>query len=306
MEGRAPQMFAGKRRSRQGRTAPRRVSLCMAFSLAVLSLWPALAVACPPILKSVTVPPNGNHPTSLWSLPSNVTSQFVQTSASSDVNEDGYFRSLLTFNTVDPGQTAFLDPFDFAPGVYYLHVAGHDNRCRGGVCPPIQFSDVMSFDVGAPAAATSAVSSSLADRAVNSAAIDCSGGGGGGAGPALPSTTGGPGPDKVRPLENLSFAPVQDIDKLFVKARMSEAGSLHASATVSTSGASKVYRFKTVSRSVAANVFTKLRLKLAKKNLKAVKRALKKRKRLKAKITITAVDKSKNKRSQKATIRLKN
>jgi hypothetical protein len=305
MNERAPRMFAGKRRSRQGRTAPRRVSLCMAFSLAVLSLWPALAVACPPILKSVTVQPSGNHPTALWTLPSNVTSQFVQTSEKSDVNEDGYFRSLVTFNTVDPGQTAFSDPVEFAPGVYYLHVAGHDSRCRGGVCPPIEFSNVMSFDVEAPVAAPSAVSSSLADRAVNSAAIDCSGGGGG-AGPPLPSTTGGPGPDKVRPLQNLSFAPVQDVDKLFVRARMSEAGTLQASATVSIGGASKVYRFKTVLRSVAANAFTKLRLKLTKKKLKAVKRALKKRKHLKAKITVTAVDKAKNKRSQKATIRLKN
>jgi hypothetical protein len=87
---------------------------------------------------------------------------------------------------------------------------------------------------------------------------------------------------------------------------MSEAGTLRASATVSVGGASKVYRFKTVSRPVGANVFTKLRLKLAKKKLKAVKRALKKRKKLKAKITITAVDKSKNQRSQKASIRLKN
>jgi hypothetical protein len=81
---------------------------------------------------------------------------------------------------------------------------------------------------------------------------------------------------------------------------------LRAGATVSVAGASKVYRFKAVSRSVAANRFTKLRLKLAKKKLKAVKRALKQRKRLRAKIKVTATDKAGNKRSQKATIRLKN
>ena len=121
------------------------------------------------------------------------------------------------------------------------------------------------------------------------------GGGGGGGGTA----------DKVAPLETLSYGGLQDIDKLFVRAKMSEAGTLSASATVSVAGASKVYRFKTVTKSASANVSTKLRLKLAKKRLKTVKKALKKGKRLKAKVTITATDKAKNKRSQKATIRLK-
>ena len=254
--------------------------LCAAFVLAGLMLWPALAVADPPVLKSVTVPLNGNHPTSVWSLPPNVTSQFIQTSASSDVNEDGYFRSLVNFNAVDPGQTAFVDPFEFQPGVYYLHVAGHDKKCvRESVCPPIQFSEVLTFQVP---------------------------GVGSGPGGTLPNTTGGPGPDRIAPIEVLSFAPVQDVDKLFVRARMSEAGTLTARATVSVAGASKIYRFKTVSRSAAANVSKKLSLKLAKKRLKAVKRALKKGKRLKAKVTVTATDKARNKKAQKATIRLKN
>jgi hypothetical protein len=129
---------------------------------------------------------------------------------------------------------------------------------------------------------------------------------GSGPGGTLPSTTGGPGRDRIAPIEVLSFAPVQDVDKLFVRARMSEAGTLTARATVSVAGASKIYRFKTVSRKAAANVTKKLRLRLAKKRLKAVKRALRKGKRLKAKVTVTATDKARNKKAQKATIRLKN
>jgi hypothetical protein len=216
----------------------------------------------------------------VWSLPPNVASQFIQTSESSDVNEDGYFRTLVNFNAVDPGQTAFVDQFEFQPGVYYLHVAGHDKKCpRESVCPPIEFSEVMTFQVP---------------------------GVGSGPGGTLPSTTGGPGPDRIAPIEVLSFAPVQDVDKLFVRARMSEAGTLTARATVSVAGASKIYRFKTVSRAAAANVSKKLSLRLAKKRLKAVKRALKKGKRLKAKVTVTATDKARNKKAQKATIRLKN
>jgi hypothetical protein len=249
--------------------------------LASLSLWPAAAAATPPVLQSVTVELDENHPTLVWSLPPNVSSEFVQTSRSADVDENGYFPTIVSFNTLDKAQTSFRDPFEFANGIYYAHVAGHDQRCRGpSTCPPIEFSEVMSFQVPGV------------------------GSGPGGPG-TLPDTRGGPGPDRVRPLQNLSFAPVQDIDKLFVRARMSEPGRLRAAATVSVGGASKVYRFKTVSRSVAANVFTKLRLKLAKKKLKAVKRALAKRKRLKARITVTAVDKSGNKRAQKATVRLK-
>jgi hypothetical protein len=273
-------MFAGKRRSREGRMALRRVGLSTALLLALLSLWPALAVASPPVLKSVIVAQNENHPLSTWTLPADVTSQFIQTSASSEVNEDGYFNSLVDFNTVGPAQTTFLDEFEFADGVYYLHVAGHEKRCtRQSICSPIEFSDVMTFQVP---------------------------GVGSGPGGTLPPTSGGPGPDRVAPFETLRFAPVQRVAKLFVTARMSEPGTLSARATVSVGGASKIYRFKTVSRSAVANVPVKLRLKLAKKRLKAVKRALKKGKRLKAKVTVTAIDKARNKKSQKATVLLKN
>jgi hypothetical protein len=183
-------------------------------------------------------------------------------------------------------------------------VAGHDKRCRLGVCPAIEFSEVMSFEVAGAAVASPAAFTSTSVPSARTAAINCAASAVPAA-PPLPSTSGGPGPDRIRPIEVLSFAPVQDIDKLIVKARMSEEGTLTARASVSVAGASKTYRFKTVKRSVAANVQAKLRLKLAKKQLKAVKRALKKRKRLKAKITVTAADRAKNKRSQRATVRLR-
>ena len=244
-----------------------------------MALWPTLAVADPPVLKSVTVELNQNHPTSTWALPEGVSSQFIQTSESSNVNADGYFTTLENFNVVSPSATSFFDPYNFPSGVYYLHVAGHDKKCRtAAVCPPVEFSEIMSFQVP---------------------------GVGVGPGGTLPFTGGGPGPDKVLPLQTLTFAPIQDVDRLFVRAQMSEPGTLRASAKVSVPGASKVYGFKTVSRAVGSNVRTKLRLKLAKKRLKTVKRALRRGKRLKARITVTATDKAGNKRAQKATIRLK-
>jgi hypothetical protein len=253
--------------------------LCTAATLVALALWPALAAATPPVLTSVVVAQNGNHPSSTWTLPAGVSSQFIQVSRSSEVNEDGYFTTLETFNPLAKTQTTFFDEFNYDDGVYYLHVAGHDQRCRGAsTCPPVEFSRVMSFQVP---------------------------GIGSGPGGTLPPTGGGPGADKVRPFQTLTFAPIQDVDKLLVRARMSEAGTLRATARVSAPGASKVYKFKTASRAVGANVLTKLRPKLARKHLKAVKRALRRGDKLKARITVTATDKAGNKRSQKATVRLK-
>ena len=266
-----------------------------------LALLPALAGSCPPVLKSVTLEPGENHPTSTWGLPAQGRSEFIQTARSSEVDQFGYFhqRDVVTFNTLGAVQTTFTDLHEFTAGVYYVHVAGHDNRCNGNNCPVNEFSDVMTFEVTEAVAGGSATS--LASPVPSSAALDCSDAGGA---VTLPSTTGGPGPDRVAPLMLLRFGAEQDIDKLFVRAQMSEPGTLKATAKVSVSGASRVYRFKTASRVVGANAVKKLPLRLAKRNLKKVKRALRKGKRLKAKVTVTATDKAKNKRSQKATIRL--
>jgi hypothetical protein len=255
-----------------------RTAMATALAAVALAIVPASAPATPPTLVSVTVPPGGNHPTLTWTLPEGVGSVAMQAAKSDETDQDGYFRQreLVSSNPLKADQTTFTDDLAYRLGTYYVHVAGHDAKCVIGACPSVEFSNIMTFDVVAP--------------------LPPGGGGGGG---------GGGTADKVAPLETLSYAALQHIDKLFVKARANEAGTLSASATVSVAGASKVYRFKTVTKSVSANVSTKLRLKLAKKRLTAVKKALKKGKHLKAKVTVTARDKAKNKRSQKATIRLK-
>jgi plastocyanin len=111
--------------------------------------------------------------------------------------------------------------------------------------------------------------------------------------------------DTAKPVASLSTPARQDVDKLYVKASMNEAGALTAAGTVSVPrAAAKVYRFKAASRGVAANAAVKLRLKLSKKSLRAVKRALRHRK-LRAKVNVTAKDKAGNRTVQKRTIRLK-
>src|SRR5829696_3106765 len=77
----------------------------------------------------------------------------------------------------------------------------------------------------------------------------------------------------------------------------SEAGKLAAAGRVSVPKLAKVYRLKPVSRMVAAGQRTKLYLKLPKKALVALRRALADGKRSTAKLTITATDSAGNRQT---------
>ena len=131
--------------------------------------------------------------------------------------------------------------------------------------------------------------------------------------PPSPPTGGGGTPpvdnkpvaDKSAPVQILSGSKTQDIDKLTVTVRTNEAGTVTAGGTVSVPGASKVYRFKSVKRTVKANTRTKISLKLARKPLKAAKRAMKRKKKLKARVTVTAKDAAANASKSQLSIKLK-
>ena len=95
----------------------------------------------------------------------------------------------------------------------------------------------------------------------------------------------------------------QDVDKLYVRAAMSELGTLSAKGTVKRV---KRYRFKKVSKRAVLGKLVKLRLKLSKKGLRAAKRALKRGKRVPdAKVTITARDAAGNPSAREADDQLK-
>jgi plastocyanin len=127
------------------------------------------------------------------------------------------------------------------------------------------------------------------------------GGGGGGGGGGTP----GPGPADTAPVSSLISASKQDVDKLSVRASMNEAGTLTATGTVNVGGAAKAYNLKRASRTVAAGQSVKLRLKLSKKALRAVKRAIRHKRKARAKVTLTALDTTGHKTVRKQTIRLK-
>jgi hypothetical protein len=86
--------------------------------------------------------------------------------------------------------------------------------------------------------------------------------------------------------------------------QLKEPGQVAASGSVSVPGATKVYKFKSVSQSVERLPKTKLRLKLPRSALKAIKRAAR-RKKPKARIVVTARDQAGNETTSRFTVKLK-
>ena len=111
--------------------------------------------------------------------------------------------------------------------------------------------------------------------------------------------------DTKKPVVLAAGPSRQSIDRLFVRASMSEAGTVTATGSITLPGSAASHRFKAITRTVAANTPVKLFPKLSRKSVKAAKRALKRRKTVKALITLTAKDQSGNTTVKKRTIRLR-
>ena len=111
--------------------------------------------------------------------------------------------------------------------------------------------------------------------------------------------------DKTAPVETSTAKRSQDVDKLAVFVTLNEAGTVTAAASVNVSGASKRFAFRPVTRTVSANVRTKFRLKLRRTALRRVRKALKRGKKLRASLTITAKDAAANATVKKLRVRLR-
>jgi uncharacterized delta-60 repeat protein len=79
----------------------------------------------------------------------------------------------------------------------------------------------------------------------------------------------------------------QDIDKLSISVEFNGSGTATATGTVSIPTSSRIYRFKRVTRSIASNRRVSIRLRLAKRPLRAAKRALRGKRKLVARIRVT-------------------
>jgi hypothetical protein len=147
--------------------------------------------------------------------------------------------------------------------------------------------------------------------AANTQTGACSGGGGstpGGGGPGGGTGGGGPGggdtQDLTPPQQKVGAKKRQDVDRLAVTVTLSEAGRVTARGSVNVRGAARLFRFKPVTRSAAANTPVKLRLRLGRAARRSVKAALRDGRRIKARISIAARDGAGNPSSAKRTIQL--
>lgn len=296
----------------EGKQLKRLIAACVPLAALVAALVPVSpAAARPPTLESAGAA--GGLVTASWSLPSGVGSEFFEIAKYPDVNAYGYFRQKLVrpgtpedgaesqvrFGILDTSQTSLTasDPKPpLAAGAYYVHIAGHDKVHSG--CPQIEFSDIMQVTIDAGGNGTSAgvVAPGTGDCQLTRGAGGTVGGGGGAAIPG----------DETAPTTQLRYSRRQDIDKLRVRARMSEPGTLTARALVDVGGLlARIYNFKAVRRKVTGGVLTTLRPRLSRKNKRALKRALRRGKRLRARVTITATDRVGNRSTLHATIRLR-
>jgi hypothetical protein len=93
------------------------------------------------------------------------------------------------------------------------------------------------------------------------------------------------------PSQSLIGPPVQDVDRLFVLAQVHGDANLVVTAKVSLPGgrAAKIYRCRKYSRKgIPAHKINRIRLRLSRSGLKAVKRALKHGKRVRARVVAKA------------------
>jgi hypothetical protein len=298
--------------ARSGRQ--RHVAAAFVVATVLIAAAAAPAEAQPPRLAAAGA--TGGIVTAGWSLPPNVSSQFVEIGKYLEVNAFGYFQcfraprptacgqgesNLLRFGVLSSDQTS-LTAADVKPplpaGTYYVHIAGHDAVHTG--CPQIEFSDIVELTIGPDGSGTSS-------RVVAPGTGDCTlirgsggtAGGGGGSG-------GGIAGDQLPPVAQLRYAKRQDIDKLTIRGRMSEPGTLTAKALVDVGGLlAKIYTFRPRTRKVSGGLLVRLPLKVSKKKKRALKRAMRRGKRLRARVTLTAVDRAGNATTKHAVVRLK-
>ena len=124
---------------------------------------------------------------------------------------------------------------------------------------------------------------------------------------AVVPATGGGG-DTTAPGIRLSGARTQKAGKtvLVVVTATTENMFATATGTVVVPGASKVFRLRAVrNRAVANGARSRLRLKVPKKAQKAIKRALRRRKKVTARITVSARDAAGNRASAKRRVKLR-
>jgi hypothetical protein len=260
-----------------------------ALVLAIAALLPISAAAQAAAPTNLVVTQSDRVVKASWTLPApppQMQTGYLEFSPTLATDEWGFFSDeAAIWYQIDGSDTTFdSSPTQFDPGTYYVHISAYDPT----TCSPQNYSCTDEFstplvvlvvppDAGPPPPPPVLIPTS-----------------------ALP-----PLPDTVTAFAGLSARKSQKVGKLLVRAAMGEAGTITAGGTVNVPKLAKVYRFKTVSAPAVAGASVTLRLRLPAKALRAVRKALARRKKLSAKITITARDTAGNKKTERRTIKLR-
>lgn len=113
-----------------------------------------------------------------------------------------------------------------------------------------------------------------------------------------------PAPDKTAPTSIVGAKKKQKLRSLSVSVSVNEPAAVAVSGSVVLPGASKRVKFKRVSKSIGANVKTQFKLRLSSKNARLARKAMRRGRKLTAKLGIAAVDKAQNTSRSKVNVRL--
>jgi hypothetical protein len=220
--------------------------------------------------------------TASWKLPSGMKTELVEVARSPEVYPDGRLAGLfvdenivLYDDSLSRTQESYVASEALPPGTYYVHVRVWDDQ----VC-----FDPDRYNCPDEVSATSVVD------------IPPDPG-------AAPSPAAAPA-DTVVSFQVLRAAATQSLRKLRVTASMPEPGTITAGGTVSVPNSSRTYRLRTASAAAHAGASVTLRLELSRKARRAVLRALRRHRRIVAKVVVTVRDRAGNRRDAKRTIRL--
>ena len=245
---------------------------CAVALLATGMVLAGVAVAAPP--SNVKISVTGNQITATWDEPGlfNIplaaeVAQSPGTGADGSFSDPGKIRQPLKET-----DTSWTSPA-LANGVWFVHIGAYElgEHCgvddEGNLTCPTDWSPTVTVRIGP-----------------------------------------GPGPpvsDTITDFKTLRVAKRQKAAKLRVQAAMAEKGTIRVRGTVAVPNTAKVYKLKPVTAAAAANKVVTIRVKLAKKTLAAVRRALSRGRRARANLTIVAKDEAGNRESAKRSVRLK-
>jgi hypothetical protein len=231
--------------------------------------WPL----APPVLTSAGQ--SGRYLTATWTTGALLT-DFIEAAASPATDEDGFFlpqSRVLGPELLPDDQRSYQSRLQLPAGTYWVHVAAYDPNCVGltaFACDVFSKAETVTVPADAP--------------------------------PPPPPP---PPADTVTSFSTLKCASRQKAAHLSVQVAMPENGTITVGGTLNVPNAAKVYKLKAVAVKALAGKVVTVRVKLPKKTLKAVKKALKRRKQVKANLTITARDAAGNTKTQKRSVKLK-